>query len=151
MSRFIKDIYLGCSADAVEKVVQDYLSDNEFHKTEWNGEYIYGKDSVYAPNYRLFDYRYQNGSLHIEAFLRHGKNGELDLDGWESMRDRKAYLESILCLLQNIVALMPKESGFSVESILGETERKAMKRYRIMLPIILVLVILFILLPNFFK
>lgn len=146
MSRFIKDIYLGCSADAVEKVVQDYLSDNEFHKTEWNGEYIWGKDSVYAPNYRLFDYRYQNGSLHIEAFLRHGKSGELDLDGWEAMRDRKAYLESILGLLQNIVAL----SGFTVE-ILGKTERKAMKRYRIMLPIILVLAILLVLLPNLFK
>lgn len=147
MSRFIKDIYLGCSADAVEKVVQDYLSDNEFHKTEWNGEYIWGKDSVYAPNYRLFDYRYQNGSLHIEAFLRHGKSGELDLDGWEAMRDRKAYLESILGLLQNIVAL----SGFTVESILGKTERKAMKRYRIMLPIILVLAIILVLLPNLFK
>lgn len=147
MSRFIKDIYLGCSADAVEKVVQDYLSDNEFHKTEWNGEYIWGKDSVYAPNYRLFDYRYQNGSLHIEAFLRHGKSGELDLDGWEAMRDRKAYLESILGLLQNIAAL----SGFTVESILGKTERKAMKRYRIMLPIILVLAIILVLLPNLFK
>lgn len=146
MSRFIKDIYLGCSADAVEKVVQDYLSDNEFHKTEWNGEYIWGKDSVYAPNYRLFGYRYQNGSLHIEAFLRHGKSGELDLDGWEAMRDRKAYLESILGLLQNIVAL----SGFTVE-ILGKTERKAMKRYRIMLPVILVLAILLVLLPNLFK
>lgn len=151
MSRFVKDIHLGCPEDAVEEVVQDYLTINDFHKTEWNGEHIWGKDAVYAPNYRLFDYRYENGSLHIEAFLRHGKSGELDLNGYESMRDRKAYLESIIRLLRNIVALVPEESGLSVESILGEAEGKALKRYRILWPVILLLILMFVLLPYLFR
>lgn len=150
MSRFMKDVYLGCPDEAVEKVVQDYLFRNRFHETQWNGKSIWGADSICAPNYRLFDYSYQNGNLHIEAFLRHGKSGELDLNGWEAMGDRKAYLESIVFLLQEIVALTPENSALSVERILGEMDNKTLKNYRILWPIVIVIAMIFISLPYFF-
>lgn len=151
MSRFCKDVYLGCPEEAVEQTVQDYLSRNGFHETDWNGERMWGKDAVYAPNYRLFDYRYENGSLHIEAFLRHGKSGEMDFNGLESMGERKAYLESIVLLLREIVALAPENSGLSVEHILGEKENKSLKKYRLLWPVVIALALILVSLPYLFR
>ena len=145
MSRFVKDVYLGCPNEAVEKVIQDFLFRNGFHETQWNGASMWGADSIYAPNYRLFDYRYQNGKLHLEAFMRHGKTGELDLSGWEAMGDRKAYLELIVSLLQEIANI----SNVSLDHILDEADFKALKKYRIMWPIIIVAALILIFLPHF--
>lgn len=145
----MKDIYLGCSDEAVEKVVQEWLFRNGFHKTLWKDVSIWGADFGYALNYRLFDYSYQNGTLHIEACLRSGKEGELDLNGWQAMVDRKAYLESIVVLLREIVALAPENSELSVERVLGEMHSKTLKNYQIIVPIVIVCAMLFIMLPYF--
>jgi len=147
MGRFMKDIYLGCPQEAVEKVVQGWLSRNGFHKALWKGVNMWGADAVCATDYRLFDYSYQNGNLHIEAFLRQGKTEELDLNGWQAIGDRKAYLESIVVLLQEIVALAPENRELSVDGVLGEMHSKILKKYRIVWPVVIGLVVLLFLLP----
>ena len=148
MGRFIKDIYLGVPTDDVEKVVQNFLYRNNFHKTQWNGESMWGSDTPFAENYRLFGYSYENGNLHLEASLRHGKTAEIDLIGWEAMTERKSYLELIVGLLQDIIALVPENSALSVERILNEKENSSLKKYRILLPIILIIAYIIIKLPK---
>lgn len=144
-SRFMKDIYLGYSDEAVEKVVQDWLSCNEFYKTLWNGVSMWRTDLLLVHVSFFFDYSYENGTLHLEAFLVCGKKEELDLNGWGAVRYRKEYLELIISLLGEIVALAPENSTLSVEGILGEMYIKALKNYKILMSIIFVIMLLFVL------
>lgn len=75
----------------------------------------------------------------------------MDFNGLESMGERKAYLESIVLLLREIVALAPENSGLSVEHILGEKENKSLKKYRLLWPVVIALALILVSLPYLFR
>lgn len=148
-NRFVKDIYLNVPAERVEELMKNFLSGNGYYRTDWNGEACWAADSGICEKYRLFLYFYENGTLHIEAWLRSGKTEEYSLNGWGAMSDRKTYLELMVRLIEQILTLLPQGSNVRVEDILSDEDKEAIRRYRIIWPLVLIAALIVIALPHF--
>lgn len=148
-NRFVKDISLNVPAEDVERLMQNFFSENGFYRTDWNGESCWSINRGICEKYQLFLYSYESGTLHIEAWLRSGKTGEYSLDGWGAMIDRKNYLELMVHLIEQVLTLLPQGSNVRVEDILSDEDKKAIKRYKIVWPLVLIAVWIIILLPHF--
>lgn len=143
-NRFIQDITLTVPAGAVEELMQNFLSVNCFYETEWNGEACWAADNGLCEKYRMFLYSYEYGVLHIEAWLRSGKNGEYSLNGWGAMIDRKNYMDLMQLLIERALVLIPYDRRPRVEDVLSAADKRAIKRYRIVWPLVMIAVILFV-------
>lgn len=150
-NRFVQDISLRVPAEEVEDLMQNFLSMNGFYETEWNGEACWAADYGLCEKYRMFLYSYGNGVLHIEAWLRSGKNGEYSLNGWGAMIDRINYLDLMQLLIERALVLIPYDRRPRVEDVLSPADKKAIRRYRIVWPLVMIALILFIALPYFLR
>ena len=148
-NRFVKDISLNVPAEDVEGLMQNFLSENRFYRTDWNGEACWAADRGICEKYQLFLYSYKNGTLHIEAWLRAGKTEEYSLNGWGAMSDRKTYLEQMVRLIERVLMLLPQGRSVRVEDILSDEDKKAIRRYRIVWPLVLIAALIIIWLPHF--
>lgn len=150
-NRFVKDIPLQVPAQEVESLMEGFLYRNGFYKTDWNKEACWAADRGICEKYRLFLYSYENGVLHIEAWLRAGKTKEYSLNGWGAMNDRQTYLELMKLLIEQVLALLPQDSGIRVEDVLSEEDKRASKRYRIVWPLVVLAALILMALPHYLK
>lgn len=82
MARYVEKLQLDLAEEIVEQEIQNFFRENNFNPIEWKNEECYGADFKMpngAPtpkNYQnifLFKYRYTDGILYFEAWVRDGK------------------------------------------------------------------------------
>lgn len=112
MSRYIRNEAIGKPADFVDFIMSDFLQKYGFTLVKINGEMVYqkGKGLFEMPQY--FSYRYVNGVIHIEAWVKfawlpgvYGK--EKDLSGVVGSIPKNAYKESIDELIRVLYQPLP--------------------------------------------
>ncbi len=81
MARHIIDEYINKPADFVDYIIRDFAKRYNMKVVERNGErYLEGKDYVLGGVTR-FKHTYQEGHIHIEAWIKGSFGKELDLEG----------------------------------------------------------------------
>lgn len=99
MARYIQHIYLNKPDDFVYFIMNDYLQKNQFTLSNWKGEQAYQAGNALTDGYRYLKWSYQNGFLHLEAWLKGNLGGEWDLEGFVGCMMKKPYRESLEQLL----------------------------------------------------
>ena len=114
MSRYIRNEAIGKPADFVDFIMSDFIQKHGFTLVKINGEMMYqkGKGLLEMPQY--FSYRYMNGVLHIEAWVKfawlpgvYGK--ENDMSGIVGSIPKSAYKEDIEELIRVLYQPLPGE------------------------------------------
>lgn len=114
MSRYIRNEAIGKPADFVDFIMSDFIQKHGFTLVKINGEMMYqkGKGLLEMPQY--FSYRYMNGVLHIEAWVKfawlpgvYGK--ENDMSGFVGSIPKSAYKEDIEELIRVLYQPLPGE------------------------------------------
>lgn len=114
MSRYIRNEAIGKPADFVDFIMSDFIQKHGFKLVKINGEMMYqkGKGLLEMPQY--FSYRYMNGVIHIEAWVKfawlpgvYGK--ENDMSGFVGSVPKTAYKEDIEELIRVLYQPLPGE------------------------------------------
>ncbi len=128
--RYIKDLILGLPAETVEPIIRKFLEDNQFYPSEWHGDVCWMTDLFNVKGYHFFTYSYEGTTLHLEAWLRNGKEGEMGLTGFAAATSKAPYLQKINQLSQQLIQLLPADSPYrdqartenkTEEKLLGKT------------------------------
>lgn len=93
--RYIKNIKLGLPAEVVEPIIQEFIENNQFYQSEWRGDVCWMTDYLRVQGYHFFKYSYDGQTLHMEAWLCNGKEGEMGLTGFAGATS-KAPLNKII-------------------------------------------------------
>lgn len=70
MSRYIRHEAIGKPADFVDFIMSDFLQKYGFTLVNINGETVYQKGKGFLEMPQYFSYRYMNGVIHIEAWVK---------------------------------------------------------------------------------
>ena len=93
MGRYIREMELQLPESEVRELIDGFLKENGFYIGEWQGKICwtadFGINTLFTPlrvtkantGIYFFDYTYENGKLHFEAWLRDGKKKEVGLTG----------------------------------------------------------------------
>lgn len=103
MSRYIQDIVLNKPDDFVNFMMSDFIHKYDFFLHNWKGETCYRSGDAFMAGYRYFTWGYQNGVLHLEAWLRGPFGTEMGLTGfygWAVKAGYKKEVDEIIQLLQ---------------------------------------------------
>ena len=131
--RYIKDIELHLPEKVVVDEIQSFLKEECFYKTVWRQEDCFCADHWRADDglgknlkkLFFFKYEYQAGFLHIEAWIREGKNRERGLSGIIGNDLTTPYLAEIVRLQKSLVEKLPKGgSWYKREKQLLQKEEK---------------------------
>lgn len=105
--RYMKDLVLGLPAEIVEPIIRKFLEGNQFYQSEWHGDVCWMTDLFNVKGYHFFAYFYDGTTLHLEAWLRNGKEGEMGLTGFAAATCKAPYLQKInLILLTHQITLL---------------------------------------------
>ena len=137
MARYIKEIELGIAPEKVEEILGDFLQENEFYRTTWKGEACYAADVSIVKEVKFLKYRYEEGVLHFEAWLRDGASKEQGLTGLASITLKKPYLDVVISLLGRCIQEAPQARD--KKDIILQPEKKQSSVYAVLLLVILVL------------
>ena len=114
MSRYIRNEAIGKPADFVNFIMSDFIQKHGFTLVNINGETMYQKGKGFLEMPRYFSYRYMNGVIHIEAWVKfawfpgvYGK--ENDLSGGVGAIPKNAYREDIDELIRVLYQPLPGE------------------------------------------
>lgn len=121
MSRYIRDIELHLPKNDVETEVYSFLQNAGFYPSNWKGEQCFCAD--YRPNgiesnikgYQgiyFFKSVYENGVLHMEAWVRDGKASETGLTGFYNVMMKQPYLNQIVGFENTLISKLPEGSEF---------------------------------------
>lgn len=125
--RYLKDLVLGLQAETVEPMIQKFLIDNQFYQSEWHGDTCWMTDRLRVKGYQFFAYSYDGTTLHLEAWLRNGKEGEMGLTGFAAATSKAPYLQRINQLSQQLIQLLPADSPYRTQAQEGQdAERKTL-------------------------
>lgn len=143
MGRYIRDMELQLPEEEVEAVVQDFLKRGGFYQGDWKGELCYTSDygsmglgnSYGNPNlsrFYFFDYTYQGGILHFEAWVRDGKTKEVSLTGVYSLAMKQPYTAMVSDMENRLTAMLPEGSALrtcaeSGSKAIGDNSRRMSK------------------------
>lgn len=114
MSRYIREEMIQKPTNFVDFIMSDFLQKHGFVLVNINGETVYqhGKGMLTAPKY--FSYRYANGVIHIEAWIKfawlpgvYGK--ESDLSGFTGSMLKAVYKKDIEELISVLCQPLPGE------------------------------------------
>jgi hypothetical protein len=112
MSRYIRDEAIGKPADFVDFIMSDFLQKYGFTLVNINGETVYQKGKGFLEMPQYFSYRYMNGVIHIEAWVKfawlpgvYGK--ENDMSGFVGAIPKNTYRESIEELIRVLYQPLP--------------------------------------------
>ncbi len=123
MSRYIRDMVLQLPEDQVRAVINEFLQNGNFYQGTWKdkpcyvGDYgfgFYGQSRI-AGIY-FFDYTYENGTLHFEAWVRDGKTKEIGLTGAYSFTTKQPYAAQISALENRLIQNLPPESPLRAQA-----------------------------------
>ena len=140
MARYRKDIELQLPAEEVEEEVQKFIAQAGHYPTNWNGEDCFCAD--YTPfgmpaeqefykRIYFFKSAYENGVLHMEAWIRDGRMKEDTLTGMSAMTMKQPYLNEILRFENRLLAKLPEDSELRKKNMeAGQAVRKADKRQK---------------------
>lgn len=95
MARYVKDIVLNKPADFVVFMMNDYLQKNAFQMSDWKSKPVYRTGDAIVEGYKYLEWSYNNGILHVEAWLKGSFGGEWDLKGFLACMQKKPYRESL--------------------------------------------------------
>ncbi len=101
-SRYINDIALNMAPEDVESAIQQYLRGKDFKLVFEKGEQYYKTGGVMFP-LQGFKYGYQNGILHLEAWVgKIGKEMNIGDGKFFGAAAKIPYYNSILALLETL-------------------------------------------------
>lgn len=145
--RYIKNIELGLPAETVEPRIQEFIKENDFYSSQWHGNVCWMSDYMNVTGYHFFDYSYDGYTLHIEAWLRNGKEGEMGLTGFTAATAKAPYLRKINQLTEQLTQLIPADSPLKAQALeqLG-AEEKLVRKNRTVAYVALIAVACFMLL-----
>lgn len=110
--RYVKDLVLGLPEETVEPIIGKFLEVNQFYQSEWHGDVCWMTDFLNVEGYQFFVYSYDGTTLHLEAWLRNGKEGEMGLTGFVAATSKAPYLQKINQLSQQLIQLLPADSPY---------------------------------------
>lgn len=99
-------------AETVEPIIWKFLEDNQFYPSEWHGDVCWMTDMFNIKGYHFFTYSYDGTTLHLEAWLRNGKEGEMGLTGFAAATSKAPYLQKINQFSQQLIQLLPADSPY---------------------------------------
>lgn len=155
MSRYIKEIDLQLPEDEVQGLIDACLKEKGFYRGEWQGKICWTADfgmnmavsplRVTAANTRIyfFDYTYENGRLHFEAWLRDGKKKEIGLTGWYLWQTKMPYTNLVSSLEKELINKLPQDSELRLQaenSTQIENSNRRMGKANLLLGIVSILV-----------
>ena len=111
MGRYVKDLVLNKPDDFVSFMMSDYLQKNQFSMSDWKGEPAYRAGDAMLEGYKYLKWSYQNGTLHLEAWLKSGTGKEMDLEGFVATVQKKPYKASLEQLFQVMQQDIPQGQG----------------------------------------
>ena len=94
MARYVKDLVLNKPEDFVTFIMNDYLQKNQFVVSEWKGEPAYRTGDALIEGYKYLKWSYENGTLHLEAWMKSTFGKEMGLDGFVGALQKKPYRQS---------------------------------------------------------
>lgn len=148
--RYIKDLVLGLTAETVEPIIRKFLEDNQFYQSEWHGDVCWMTDLFNVKGYYFFAYSYDGTTLHLEAWLRNGKEGEMGLTGFAAVTSKAPYLQKINQLSQQLIQLLPADSPYRDRAQTEyKTEEKSLGKNKLVAYIVLICALCFLLLDLF--
>lgn len=109
--RYTKDLVLNKPDDFVNFMLNDYLQKNQFTMSDWKGEPAYRAGDAMLEGYKYLKWSYQDGTLHLEAWLKGSMGKEMDLDGFVATVQKKPYKESLEQLFQVLQQNIPQGQG----------------------------------------
>lgn len=150
--RYIKNLVLGLPAETVEPIIRKFLEDNQFYQSEWHGDVCWMTDYLNVKGYYFFAYSYDGTTLHLEAWLRNGKEGEMGLTGFAAATSKAPYLQKINQLSGQLIQLLPADSPYRDQAQTAyKTEEKLLGKNKLIVYIVLICVLCFLLLDLFFN
>lgn len=109
--RYVKELVLNKPDDFVSFIMNDYLQKNQFVMSDWKGESAYRAGDAMLEGYKYLKWSYQNGMLHVEAWLKSGMGKEMDLDGFVGTVQKKPYKDSLEQLFNVLQQNIPQGQG----------------------------------------
>lgn len=103
MARHIIDEYINKPADFVDFIIRDFAKRYNMKPAEKNGErFLEAKDYIFGGVTR-FKHTYQDGYIHIEAWIKGSFGKELDLEGvmgWAIKENYRSQLDELMNALR---------------------------------------------------
>lgn len=107
MSRYVQNVVLNKPDDFVNYMMTDFIQKYEFSLYNWKGETCYRRGDAMLEGYRYFTWGYQNGVLHIEAWLKGISGQEMGLTGFWGFAVKSAYRNMIDSFIQLLLQPLP--------------------------------------------
>lgn len=108
MARYVKDLVLNKPEDFVTFIMNDYLQKNQFVVSEWKGEPAYRTGDALIEGYKYLKWSYENGTLHLEAWMKSTFGKEMGLDGFVGALQKKPYREGLEQLFHVLEQAIPE-------------------------------------------
>ena len=118
--RYIKDIELHLPDNEIEEEIKHFLQSWDFYPTVWKEESCFcadykdlnGMGSNIESLKRMYFFKsvYANGILHIEAWVRDGKNAETGITGAYNFMMKRPYLYQITTFENTLINKLPDDS-----------------------------------------
>ena len=112
MARYVKNLVLNKPEDFVTFIMNDYLQKNQFVVSEWKGEPAYRTGDALIEGYKYLKWSYENGTLHLEAWMKSTFGKEMGLDGFVGALQKKPYREGLEQLFHVLKQAIP-EAGMN--------------------------------------
>ena len=119
MARYVKDLVLNKPEDFVTFIMNDYLQKNQFVVSEWKGEPAYRTGDAIIEGYKYLKWSYENGTLHLEAWMKSLFGKEMGLDGFVGALQKKPYREGLEQLVHVLEQAIPEASENEMASWQG--------------------------------
>jgi len=106
MARYVQDVVLNKPNDFVFFMMNDWLQKNSYKTSTWKGESVYRRGDGFFEGFRYIKYSYQNGTFHLEAWLKGPLGGEQGLTGawgWAIKIGFKNSIDQLISLLQQAI------------------------------------------------
>lgn len=151
MARYTKDLVLNKPEDFVSFMMNDYLNKNEFSMSDWKGEPAYRAGDPMLEGYKYMKWSYSNGTLHLEAWMKGSFGGEMGLDGFVGVLQKKPFkdsLEQLYTALQQEIPEGGYEQGGQSQPIPVQTvDNSQAATLSLVLGIIAIVMVLFLPIP----
>lgn len=150
MDRYLQRYFLDVPEEPVERMVREFLEQNHFKPSEWEGEPCWEVTLPEGENGCFFQYKYEIRVLEVQAWLRGRKNEELGLTGYEARRLKLSYLELIEGLYERLFTLIPQDSPlYAIDRDTLAEDRRLRRIQPFILPgVILALLFIVFVLPK---
>lgn len=106
MARYVQNVMLNKPNDFVFFMMNDWLQKNSFKASTWKGESVYRRGDGFFEGFRYLKYSYENGTIHLEAWMKGPFGGEQGLTGawgWAIKAGYKSSIEQLITLLQQSI------------------------------------------------